>query len=130
MVRLLALRTPASARGRARRREGNCKSTYIRSRRACDKFASTLCLFGRVVTWRRVTLQYLYFINTLVIITGAQIALTKGALGKVEDIIDTAIYFIANSQILNQSLIISFKLNIRQEENRESTLVIKDPPKS
>src|SRR5437016_14472108 len=48
---------PASARGRARRGEGNCKSIYIRSRRACDKFASTLCLFGRMATWRRATLQ-------------------------------------------------------------------------
>ena len=35
-----------------------CKSIYIRSRRACDKFASTLCLFGHVATQRRDTLQY------------------------------------------------------------------------
>jgi len=39
------------------RGEGNCKSIYIRSRRACDKFASTLSLFGRMATWRRATLQ-------------------------------------------------------------------------
>jgi hypothetical protein len=31
--------------------EHKCKSIYIRSRRACDKFASTLCLFGRMATW-------------------------------------------------------------------------------
>jgi len=41
------------------RGEGNCKSIYIRSRRACDKFASTLSLFGRMATWRRATLQYM-----------------------------------------------------------------------
>ena len=49
-------------RGRTRRGEGNCKSTYIRSRRACDKFASTQCLFGRMATWGRDTLQFYSFI--------------------------------------------------------------------
>jgi hypothetical protein len=50
---------PTSAWGRVRRGEGNCKSIYIRSRRAYNKSASTLCLFGRMATWRRATLQYI-----------------------------------------------------------------------
>jgi len=61
---------PASARGRARRGEGNCKSIYIRSRRAYDKFASTLSLFGRMATWRRATLynnDYFKGLNILLV---------------------------------------------------------------
>ena len=34
-----------------------CKSIYIRSRHACDKFASTPCLFGLMATFGRETLQ-------------------------------------------------------------------------
>jgi len=41
---------------------GNCKSIYIRSRRAYNKFASTLSLFSRMATWRRATLQLLCLI--------------------------------------------------------------------
>jgi hypothetical protein len=29
----------------------SCKSTYIRSRKCRDRFAITLCLFGRMATW-------------------------------------------------------------------------------
>ena len=31
-----------------------CKNTYVRSRNSRDRFASTVCLFGRMVTWSRI----------------------------------------------------------------------------
>ena len=78
----------------------------------------------------RINLLCPYFIDTPIVTTGARIALAGGALGKVEDVVDAATRFTADSRILGRSLVIGPKLNIRQEENGEWTLVAKDPPES
>ena len=46
---------------------GICKSIYIRSRRAYDKFASTLCLFSLMVTWCGTHYSIIDFVTTIVI---------------------------------------------------------------
>ena len=73
MVRLLAREIPAEA-GNGRVEEplqalgderlqsrGNCKSIYIRSRKCRDRFAISLCLFGRMATWSGTRYRYTYY---------------------------------------------------------------------
>lgn len=67
----------------------------------------------------RVNLLCPYFIDTAIVPAGARVILAGGGMGKVEDVVDAATRFVADSSILGRALVIGPKLRIRQKEDGE-----------
>jgi NAD(P)-dependent dehydrogenase (short-subunit alcohol dehydrogenase family) len=78
----------------------------------------------------RVNLILPYFIDTPIVTTAARFALAGGAMGKVEDIVNAATRFVADSRILGRALVIGPKITVKQMDNGEWGLVSKDTPGS
>jgi NAD(P)-dependent dehydrogenase (short-subunit alcohol dehydrogenase family) len=78
----------------------------------------------------RVNLLCPYFIDTPIVTTGARLALAGGGMGKVEDVVDAASRFVADSRILGRALVIGPKVTVKQLDNGEWSLVSKDVPGS
>ncbi|KAF2477039.1 NAD(P)-binding protein [Lindgomyces ingoldianus] len=78
----------------------------------------------------RVNLLCPYFIDTPIVTAAARVALAGGAMGKVEDVVDAATRFVADSRILGRALVIGPKVNVKQHEDGEWKLVTKDAPGS
>jgi NAD(P)-dependent dehydrogenase (short-subunit alcohol dehydrogenase family) len=78
----------------------------------------------------RVNLLCPYFIDTPIVTTPARLALAGGAMGKVEDVVDAATRFVADSRILGRALVIGPKVTVKQLDNGEWSLVSKDSPGS
>ncbi|KAF2875583.1 hypothetical protein BDV95DRAFT_278447 [Massariosphaeria phaeospora] len=78
----------------------------------------------------RVNLILPYFIDTPIVTLGARVVLAGGAMGKVEDVVDAATRFVADSRILGRSLVIGPKVTLKQLDNGEWDLVAKGTPGS
>lgn len=78
----------------------------------------------------RINLICPYFIDTPIVTTGARLILAGGAMGKVEDVVDAATRFVADSRILGRALVVGPKVTVKQLDNGEWTLASKDAPGS
>jgi len=71
----------------------------------------------------RVNLLCPYFIDTPIVTTGARFALAGASIGKVDDVVDAATRFVANSRILGRALVVGPKMHVKQMDNGEWDLV-------
>ncbi|KAF2825022.1 NAD(P)-binding protein [Ophiobolus disseminans] len=71
----------------------------------------------------RVNLLCPYFIETPIVTPTARMVLAGGAMGKVEDVVDAATRFVADSRILGRALVVGPKMHVRQKDNGEWDLV-------
>lgn len=78
----------------------------------------------------RVNLLCPYFIDTAIVPAGARLILAGGGMGKVEDVVDAATRFVADSRILGRALVIGPKMHVRQKESGEWELVTAGTPGS
>lgn len=74
----------------------------------------------------RINLVCPYFIDTPIISTIPRLLLAGGAMGKVEDVVDAATRFVADSRILGRALVVGPKVTVKQLDNAEWSLVSKD----
>jgi NAD(P)-dependent dehydrogenase (short-subunit alcohol dehydrogenase family) len=78
----------------------------------------------------RINLLCPYFIDTPIVTGISRLVLAGGAMGKVEDVVDAATRFVADSRILGRSLVIGPKMHVRQKNNGEWDLVTPGTPDS
>lgn len=78
----------------------------------------------------RVNLLCPYFIDTPIVPAGARLMLAGGAMGKVEDVVDAATRFVADSRILGRALCIGPRMHVVQQESGEWELVAPGTPGS
>ena len=71
-----------------------------------------------------------YFIDTAIVTPGARAILAGGAMGQVEDVVDAATRFVADSRILGRSLVVGPKVTYKQQEDGTWGLVDKGTPQS
>jgi NAD(P)-dependent dehydrogenase (short-subunit alcohol dehydrogenase family) len=78
----------------------------------------------------RINMLCPYFIDTPIVSTPGRLVLAGGAMGKVEDVVDAATRFVADSRILGRALVVGPKITVKQLDNGEWTLVSKGTPGS
>lgn len=71
----------------------------------------------------RINLLCPYFIETPIVTAPARLALAGGGLGKVEDVVDAATRFVADSRILGRALAVGPKMHVKQNDKGEWDLV-------
>ncbi|KAF2275407.1 NAD(P)-binding protein [Westerdykella ornata] len=76
----------------------------------------------------RINLLCPYFIDTPIVTAPARIVLAGGAMGKVEDVVDAATRFVADSRILGRALVVGPKVTVKQLDTGEWSLVSKGTP--
>ena len=74
----------------------------------------------------RVNMVCPYYINTPLLPTAMRVAVAGGALGKVEDVVDAATRFVADSRIVGRALVVGPKVKVEVEDDGEWSLVPKD----
>lgn len=74
----------------------------------------------------RINMLCPYFIDTPIVTPGARFVLAGGAMGKVEDVVDAATRFVADSRILGRALVVGPKIHVKQNGEGEWELVTKD----
>lgn len=78
----------------------------------------------------RVNLLCPYFIDTPIVPIIGRLVLAGGAMGEVEDVVDAATRFVADSRILGRALAIGPKMHVRQTSTGEWELVTAGTPDS
>lgn len=78
----------------------------------------------------RINILCPYFIDTPIVAPIGRFALAGGAMGKVEDVVDAATRFVADSRILGRGLVIGPKVSVKQDADGQWQLVEKDAPGS
>jgi NAD(P)-dependent dehydrogenase (short-subunit alcohol dehydrogenase family) len=71
----------------------------------------------------RVNMLCPYFIDTPIISSSGRHLLAGIAMGKVEDVVDAATRFVADTRIVGRSLVVGPKLRVEQDENGDFTLL-------
>lgn len=74
----------------------------------------------------RINCIFPYFIDTPIVLPGPRFLLAGGGMGKVEDVVDAATRFVADSRILGRSLVVGPKVTVKQDESGQWELVSKD----
>ncbi|KAF2249419.1 hypothetical protein BU26DRAFT_519494 [Trematosphaeria pertusa] len=78
----------------------------------------------------RINMLCPYFIDTPIVTGPARLLLAGGAMGKVEDVVDAATRFVADSRVLGRALVIGPKVTVKQRDDGQWELVEKATPGS
>lgn len=73
----------------------------------------------------RVNMLCPYFIETPIVSTPARLLLAGGGMGAVEDVVDAATRFVADSRIVGRALVVGPKMNITMDDKGEYQLAAK-----
>ncbi|KAJ4304512.1 hypothetical protein N0V90_000038 [Kalmusia sp. IMI 367209] len=71
----------------------------------------------------RVNIVLPYFIDTTIVPPVAKLLLAGGGMGKVEDVVEAATRFVADTRILGRGIVVGPKITVKQDESGEWQLV-------